>query len=185
MTNPVLRVNHLLLSEVVRPGDAVVDATAGNGNDTLLLARLVAPTGIVYALDIQPEALTATRELIHQHHLDGIVKLQLTDHLHMADVVESPLRAVVFNLGYLPGGDKRIITQAEKTVQALSVAADMLAPGGVLSVVTYSGHAGGDEEEAAVAQWFRSLDKTWLAVSTGMENRGGNPPRLWFANKGC
>ncbi len=185
MANPILQLNHIFLQQIVQPGDTVIDATAGNGQDTLFLARLVAPRGMVHALDIQAEALEATKELVRSHSLEKYVTVHLMNHAGMAEVTEIAPRAVVFNLGYLPGGDKGIITETANTVHALSVAASMLSEGGVLSVVTYSGHAGGSEEEDAVANWCRSLNRCWTVVSAGLENKGGNPPRLWLARKDC
>lgn len=99
---------HDWISRVVSPGDAVVDATAGNGHDTVFLARLVGPSGQVHAFDVQEEAIRATRERLEKEGLlTPSVRLHLASHDRLAELVGGPVKAIVFNLGYLPGGDKK------------------------------------------------------------------------------
>ena len=173
---PITQQTHELLASHVH-GALAIDATAGNGHDTLFLANLVGSTGTVWAFDIQPEALrnTATRLGEHQvsvelrlqpvspvqtraHHHSRVIAIE-ADHAEMAQHLPVEMRgrmaAIMFNLGYLPGTDKRCITTTSSTLAALDVAIEFLAPGGVLTVVVYPGHAGGQEEAEAVRCWFR------------------------------
>lgn len=145
------------LSERVRQGDRVLDATCGNGNDTLLLARLVGETGKVWAFDIQPEALRATDSLLAGAGCSGWVELVEAGHERLDEFVEGPLRAAVFNLGFLPGGEKACTTLPETTITALAKAAELVAPGGLLLIALYPGHPGGREECNAVEAWATSL----------------------------
>ena len=135
---------HDWISRVVFPGDAVVDATAGNGHDTVFLARLAGPSGQVHAFDVQEEAIRATRERLEKEGLlTPSVRLHLASHDRLAELVRSPVKAIVFNLGYLPGGDKKTVTRTECTLAALEQAAALIAPNGLLSVMCYPGHEGG------------------------------------------
>lgn len=150
--------SHLILSPRLRKGDVVVDATAGNGHDTLFLAEHVLPGGQVFAFDVQAEAVAQTRE--RTSHLDGVSVFH-AGHERMAELLppemRGRLRAVMFNLGYLPGGDKSVITCVETTLSALQQALDWLAEDGVLTVVVYPGHEGGRDEGNAVERWMSAL----------------------------
>jgi tRNA G37 N-methylase Trm5 len=149
---------HALLAEVVRPGETVVDATAGNGHDTLHLARLVGPTGRVIAFDVQPSALAATSSLLKDHGLSHVELVQ-ADHARLAEWVKVPIAACTFNLGYLPGGDHQITTSTASTITALKAATNWLRPGGRITTICYVGHPAGQDETAAVLAMSWSLDR--------------------------
>jgi tRNA A58 N-methylase Trm61 len=141
--------------EVLCEGDLAIDATAGNGHDTLFLAECVGPSGRVLAFDIQAGAVEATRERLERAGCLQRVCIHHASHARMVEFVElATARVVMFNLGYLPGGDHTIITEPAETLTALEAAAACLMPGGVLSVVCYPGHPGGDEEAAHVENWL-------------------------------
>jgi len=175
---------HFFLWERVRPGDRVVDATCGNGHDTRLLAQLVGPAGKVWGFDIQDQALEATRSLLVEDGLLGRVTLVQAGHERLAEYIREPLAAVAFNLGYLPGGEKGIITRPETTRAALAAAFDLLVPCGVLLVVIYSGHPGGMEEEDSVLAWADGLDpRSANAWTCRQPNRPASAPFLLMAEK--
>ena len=145
---------HRALAAVLRPGDLAIDATAGNGHDTVFLAEHVGETGRILAFDIQPEAIAATRARITDGGLASRVTLLLASHAAMAEhAAPGSAAAIVFNLGYLPGADHTIITRTPETLAALGQAFTILKPGGLLAIVCYPGHPGGDEESAAVLEW--------------------------------
>ncbi|MCM2356783.1 MAG: methyltransferase domain-containing protein [Geobacteraceae bacterium] len=176
--------SHLFLRERVRPGDRVVDATCGNGHDTLLLAQLVGPEGRVWAFDVQEEALTATRELLSGEGLSGRVELLRAGHERLAEFVREELRAVVFNLGFLPGGDREFVTRPEHTVAALEQAAGLILAGGIITVCIYTGHPGGPEEGEAVARWGAGLSpKRFNVWSSRQLNRPATAPYLVLVEK--
>lgn len=176
---------HLFLRGRVKAGDRVADATCGNGRDTLLLAQLVGEEGRVWAFDLQPEALVATREFLAAHGVSDRVELVQAGHERLAEVVGGPLAAVVFNLGYLPGGDRRVITRPATTLVALAAALGLLAPGGLLLVVIYTGHGGAREEEEAVTSWAAGLDPRAFNVWGSRQlNRSAAAPYLVLVEKG-
>ena len=152
---------HALLRGHVRPGDIVIDATAGNGHDTLLLAELVGDTGHVFAFDNQTQAIESSKNRLAQADLLQRVTCIHHGHESMAQYIPAALRGrtstIVFNLGYLPGGDKLHITQRESTLTALKQAMDLLMPKGLISIIAYTGHPGGREEAEAIKQWAKGL----------------------------
>jgi 16S rRNA C1402 N4-methylase RsmH len=169
---------HKVLRDVISPGSVVVDATIGNGWDTALMTALTADGGVVYGFDIQPVALEVTRTRIVGSAAD--VRLILAGHEEMRAHIDPDhygrIRAITFNLGYLPGGDKDITTHAETTRVALEQALSLLAPDGVITVVCYR-HAEGERELGVV----RDLLATWAqsdvtCTETRFINQSGNPP---------
>jgi predicted methyltransferase len=171
------------VAAVLRAGDRAVDATVGNGHDTEFLARLVGPGGRVLGLDAQAEAVAATRERLIAAGLGGRVLVHQQGHEQLAAVAPGGwaggVRAVMFNLGYLPGGDKGRITRPATTLAALNGALTLLAPGGRLAVVAYPGHPGGEAEADAVARWVRALQgHRILAGGRRLGGRDRSAPRL-------
>lgn len=150
------------VAEVLGAGMAAIDATVGNGHDTLFLARQVGAAGQVYGFDVQPGALAAAAARLAAAGVADRVRLLHAGHESMAEQLPAALRgrvgAIMFNLGYLPGSDKQCITRTASTLDALRQALDWLAPGGLLTVLAYRGHAGGGEEAAAVRHWLQGLD---------------------------
>ena len=140
---------HELLGEALREGDLAIDATAGNGHDVSFLAEQVGNSGKVYAFDLQNEAIEATARLLKEKGVEN-VELHQCGHERMEEALPSEIfgqvTGVTFNLGYLPGGDKSVITQTATTRLALRLSMDLLRSGGLLVVVAYRGHPGGSEE---------------------------------------
>lgn len=176
--------SHLFLRERVREGDRVVDATCGNGHDTLLLAKLVGPAGRVWGFDLQERALDATRELLAAEGCLAQVELVRAGHERLGEFITEPLAAAVFNLGYLPGGDKGVVTRPATTLRALNGALDLLRPAGILLVVVYTGHEGATEEEKAVLVWGSGLHPKAFNVWTNRQlNRPPTAPYLVLVEK--
>ena len=161
------------LLRAVRPGDTVVDATMGNGHDTLFLAEQVGTEGHVYAFDIQESAVESTRQLLEEHGVSGRVTLLCRSHAEMAGAVPSGLAAAVFNLGWLPGGDHSITTLCASTEKAVLSALDLLKRGGIVTVCAYPGHEEGNRELEMLA-----------GLLSGLSNRIYNVLRQTFLNAG-
>jgi predicted methyltransferase len=176
---------HAAVRTVLQPGEVAIDATAGNGHDTRFLAELVGPNGLVFALDIQPVALANTAALVR--YLDNVTLLQ-RDHAEMCDAIarehHGKVAAVMFNLGYLPGGEKAIVTQIDSTVRAITAAIELLRVGGVLSVLAYTGHTGGAEEASAIARLLGELSPANFEVQEYRGERDSvSPPHLFVVHK--
>lgn len=156
-----------LLKQTILSGDIVVDATMGNGHDTLFLAELVGADGHVLSYDIQPEALYQTRLKCQNHQLEERVSLHQKDHqLAVEDVkgFDRPLAAVMFNLGYLPGSDHHITTLATTTIQAVKNLLPHLKEGGLMTLVVYTGHVQGQEESNLLQEFVNTLDSAHFDV---------------------
>lgn len=181
---PVLRFAHRLLSDTVSVGDAVMDGTAGNGHDTLLLAKLVGIEGKVWAFDVQEQALQATLGRLKNEGMERQVALILDGHQYAAEYVDQQLAAAVFNFGWLPGSDKSCTTQAQTSIAALDSAVAMLKSGGLLVAVLYPGHEAGREEAAAVETWAAVLPQREYAVlKYGFINQKNRPPYILAVEK--
>ena len=142
---------HTLLRDVIRPGDTVIDATAGHGHDTVFLAEQAGAHGRVLAFDIQELALQSARARLSQAGLADRVEFHQTSHARLAEfAAPDSVTAVMFNLGYLPGEDHELTTTADETLAAIDAATVVLKSGGVLAVVCYPGHPAGAAEAPAV-----------------------------------
>jgi len=144
-----------ILRPLIRPGDRVIDATAGNGHDTVFLADCVGPAGRVLAFDVQAAALASARERVGDRA--GVEFFQESHAKMEKHAAAGSVAAVMFNLGYLPGHDHELTTESSETLLALEAAARLLKPGGILSVICYPGHPAGAAEALAVENWMSAL----------------------------
>ena len=174
-----LQMAHAFLEEVVTDEDIVVDATMGNGHDTLFLARLAKK---VYAFDIQEQAVEQTTKRLAEAKLNN-VELLLTGHENVDQYVAS-IKAVIFNLGYLPSADKTVITQPHTTIQALEKLCQRLVTGGRIAIMIYYGHTGGDVERDAVLDFVSQLPQQEFTVALYKTiNQINQPPFLVMIEK--
>jgi len=153
----VVEFSHQLISQAVHAGSVAVDATAGNGYDTLFLAQSVGASGKVFAFDIQEKAIAHTQRLLKAHGLENRVELICQGHEKIDEYVPAKVHGIIFNLGYLPGGDQGVVTNPDTTVTALEKSIHLLTAGGVLAIAVYWGHPGGPEEKQAVENWVQKL----------------------------
>ncbi|WFC04379.1 class I SAM-dependent methyltransferase [Lactiplantibacillus pentosus] len=154
------------MNQVVNPGDHVIDATVGNGHDTVYLAKLVGTTGHVDGFDIQPAAIAETTKALTAAGFNHQATLWQTGHEHIADKIaaDEPIKCAVFNLGYLPGGDKSIITKPTTTLTAIKAIQERLMTNGLIILLVYAGHPGGAAEAKAVLDYATSLDQHQFQV---------------------
>ncbi len=172
------------IARVIEPGDTVLDATCGNGKDTLFLAEGVGPGGKVFAFDIQDAAIEATAKLLAGKGLLERASMHRDSHENILQYIRVPLKAAMFNLGYLPGGDHAAITIPESTIRALEGALSLLLPRGLVSVVAYSGHPGGEYEKDMVREFLAKLDQRQYAVlNYEFINQINHPPQLFLIEK--
>ena len=154
------------IMEHLREGDVAVDFTMGNGNDTLFLSKAVGESGKVYAFDIQEDALTSTRAHLEANGAPENYTLICASHHRVKEFVTEPIKAGMFNLGYLPrSGRKAVTTMRETTMPAVEAAIELLAPDGVLIVAIYPGHEEGALEGEMLREYFSTLSKYRICPS--------------------
>lgn len=172
------------LTSLLEQGDRVIDATMGNGHDTLFLCRAVGSSGRVYAFDVQPQAVLATEDLLRRECVLDRAELFLCGHQHMDISVHEKVQAVVFNLGWLPGGDHSITTRWQTTSEAVRKALDLLVPGGALVLCAYPGHPEGDHERKELTAFFSSLsNRQYNVLHQRFLNAGPGSPECFIIQK--
>ena len=178
---------HIILTNHLQEGDRAIDATAGNGYDTLFLAEQVGLSGKVIAIDIQDSAIQSTQERLESAGLIDRVKLVTDDHAislrKLIAINAGKVAAITFNLGYLPGSDKSIQTKTESTEEALAASIQLLSPGGCLCVTAYRGHSGGTAEAEAIGSFMRKFRKEGHSVDCYEPESSNSPPILWVLKK--
>jgi len=176
--------SHLFLRNFLCEGHTAVDATCGNGHDTLLLARLVGDGGHVWGFDIQEQAIAETGSRLTEAGLSSRTTILQTGHEELDQHVIGPVQVVLFNLGYRPGGDRSIITRPDTTSIALEQSLSLLASGGIVLVTVYPGHNGGGEEQTAVENWSAKLDpRVFHCWRMGQTNVSPEAPYLLLAQR--
>ena len=196
----LVNIAHNFIREVLRPGDIAIDATIGNGHDTVFLVEQVSPSGRVFGFDIQRAAIDSTLMKVESScktserarsneplRLKCLTLIQAS-HADMDELIPAQyhgnISAIMFNLGYLPGGDKSIITDTDSTVTALNSAGRMLSSNGIITVMAYPGHQGGDQETTQVKNWCSQLDEDQYKISIvySSDNKE-SAPRLFVIRK--
>ncbi|MDF2854263.1 MAG: rRNA methyltransferase [Neobacillus sp.] len=170
-----------LLSKAVKNGDFVVDATVGNGYDTLFLAELVGESGRVFGFDVQEQAILATQERLKQHGFLDRVSIFHTGHEILGKMIPAEyhgrITGAVFNLGYLPKSDKSIFTRPETTLAAIEQMFSIMAPEGIIVLVIYHGFPEGAVERDALLSYCQQIDqKTAHVLKYQFINQQNNPP---------
>lgn len=152
----------------LRVGDTAADFTMGNGHDTEFLCRGVGEGGRVYAFDIQEQAISSTLTRLEESGCPRVYTLIHDSHHNAKKHISEPIKAGMFNLGYLPGGDKRITTMRETTMPALEAAISLLDEDGVLTIAVYPGHAEGDAEGVMIREYLATLPR-WRFCATELK----------------
>ncbi|MCD8502983.1 MAG: methyltransferase domain-containing protein [Bacillaceae bacterium] len=170
-----------LLRDAITRGDACIDGTIGNGHDTLYLAQLVGEQGHVFGFDIQEIAIEKTKKRLEDNHSANHVTLFPQGHEKASSLIDArfhgKIAGAIFNLGYLPGGDKSIVTKPETTLEAISSILSMLKKEGIIVLVIYHGHEEGKKEKEALMGYLASIDQTEAHVLTyQFINQQNNPP---------
>lgn len=174
---------HGLLEECIKPGMRVIDGTVGNGHDTLYLSQLVGEEGIVYGFDVQESAIESTKNNLGQAGCTN-VELILDNHAKVLDYIDEPIHGAVFNLGYLPGSDKSIITKGNSTVKAVKDMLYLMKKHGHMIITSYYGHPGGEDEKGQLEEFLLSLDfKNFSVTKVDFFNRKNHPPIIYIIEK--
>ena len=182
-TYNTVKLAHYLLLPRLLYADCVVDATAGQGNDTLFLAANTPDNVKILVFDIQQKALAVTKKKLAANGLDQKTRLILDRHENIGRYVKS-IDVAMFNLGYLPTGDHALCTKPAATLSALNGVLSLLTVHGFVSINSYSGHVVGAQEEAAVDAWLKLLPKDIYTVgSWTMINHPVHSPNLYLIEK--
>jgi hypothetical protein len=172
---------HNYWKQLLQPGDNVIDATCGNGKDTLFLTELLftlSDVSTLIAIDIQQQAIEKTRSLLKA--CDKNIHFYTQSHATFPEVAYTlPIRLIVYNFGYLPQGDKSLTTLTESSLASLKAALALVMPGGCISATCYPGHLEGSREETALLALTQTLDPThWCITWHTWPNRTLSPSLL-------
>ncbi len=182
--NNVLNISKALMDLAIYNGDTVIDATVGNGNDTLYMAKLIGDQGKVFGFDIQKTAINRTKQVLEKAGFNNRVTLINSGHETMDEYVKEKVKLVVFNLGFLPKGDKKITTLPDTTIMAIEKSLKLLVDNGLLLVTSYIGHSGGLKEKEAVENYLKELNqKEYNVLQYKFINQINNPPILYGVEK--
>ena len=174
---------HSVLTNYITEGDCCVDATMGKGGDTLFLCRMAGKTGSVTAFDIQEEALSFTEKRLKEEGLSAALFLEGHEQMGKHFQPET-IQCIMFNLGYLPGGDHNLATKPETTITAIEEGLRLLKTGGIMSICIYSGGDSGFEERDRVLEFLEHLDeKKYFIAKQEFINKGNHPPMPVFLIK--
>lgn len=165
-----------IIDNFVKNKNVAIDATLGNGYDTDFLSERFDK---VYSFDIQDIAIDN-----YKNRKNGKVKLIKDSHSNFHKYIKENVDAVMYNLGFLPGGDKSLTTKPESTLKSIECALELLNNGGVVSIAIYVGHEAGKKEEKYILDYVKKLDKKIYGVMLhGVINRSENAPRLVIIEK--
>ena len=171
---------HHYWKQLLQPGDCVIDATCGNGKDTLVLAKLIGEEGMLIGMDIQEEALARTRALLEEQlpaKQMSQIHLFLQSHADFPPISqEKKIKLIIYNLGYLPGGNKEITSKVSSTLESVKKSLGVLTPSGAVSIACYPGHPEGAREEEALIQLLTTLPSAeWSVWHHRWQNRPLSP----------
>lgn len=179
-----LKISNDIMDKHVQEGDIVLDCTVGNGNDTLRLAKLVGNKGKVYGFDIQEVALDITLKLLTCENLDNRVELIRDSHENIDLYINNKLDFIIYNLGYLPKGDKNIKTKSSSTLISLKKSLELLNKNGIILITSYIGHEGGLDEKDAIEELLLELNqKDYNVIKYNFINQKNYPPILYGVEK--
>lgn len=175
----VLHFAHDLAKKAMTDNSLVIDATCGNGHDSLFMARLL-KTGKLYAFDIQEQAINNTRALLTEHEqIDKAELIQSSHEFILEHVQANSVDLVMFNLGYLPGADKSKTTTSHSSISAIKNSLLALKKNGLVVIVLYPGHEEGRREAQEVESFIETLDfKAYQAIKYGFINNSKRPPYI-------
>ncbi len=155
-----------LIKQAILPAlqyaQVIVDATAGNGHDTLFLAEHSSERTSIYAFDIQQAAIDNTRARTKAYA--ARISYLLASHAEIASRVPEDIDVAMFNLGYLPGDGHSVTTQKDSTCSAVEQVLNKLSLNGICVVVAYPGHEAGAQEAAMLDSWLQELPQKKYTV---------------------
>lgn len=181
---------HRYWKEILKPGDHAIDATCGNGKDTLILAKFLFSQSLessLIGIDIQAKAIARTRASLTSHLSKKEYERVFLYHQSHATFPlyahQVPIRLIIYNFGYLPGSDKSITTLKTSSLQSFQAALSLIIPTGAISATCYPGHPEGAQEEQGLLDYVRTLDPAHFSVSWHTWPNRKLSPSLLFIQK--
>ncbi len=167
-----------VIDETVNEGDICIDATAGRGNDTLHLCKLVGDSGHVIAFDVQQDAVDSTKSILEANGVAHRADVLLKSHSEMDELLEEDsVSLITFNFGWLPKGDHNIFTHKETSIAAIEKGLRLLKNGGIMTLIIYYGRETGFEERDALLEFLPTLDnRKYTVIEMPFVNRPNCPP---------
>lgn len=182
--NNTVSITKSYIKRYIKHGQVVLDATVGNGKDTVLMANMVGDSGKVYGFDIQEIAIEKTRELLKENNLIERAIFIKDSHENLNKYISLKLDFIIYNLGYLPNGDKNIVTKSSSTIKSLKSSLNLLNYNGLLLINSYIGHAGGLEENIQIENLLKDLNqKEFNVLKHTFINQKNNPHILYIVEK--
>lgn len=171
---------HQIISKKFSVINVGIDATCGNGHDTVFLAKLCSNLGKVLSFDIQKKALEiAEKEISNSGLLEKVIFIN-DGHENMSKYIDQKADVIMFNLGYLPNSEKKISTKTETTISALNLASELLTDNGLISIICYPGHTDGKRETEKVKEWLNDLDQKQFKMSEYLSEKVNNSTPFLF-----
>ena len=171
------------IKNYVKTDYIAVDATLGNGNDSLSIAKQIGPKGHLYAFDIQERAIEKSRALFESNEIVNNYIFILDSHENISDYIETKIDFAIMNLGYLPGGDKSIITKGNTSIKCIEKLLKLLKGNGILAISSYSGHDLGNEQKQVV-NYLESLNqKEYNVLAMDFINQVNSPAKFFLIEK--
>lgn len=155
----ILETEKSFILKHIKEGDTVADFTMGNGYDTLFFSKAVGASGRVFAFDIQPAALESTQKRLIENGAPENYTLICDSHHNAKNYIDRKIKAGMFNLGYLPGGDKTVTTKRETTLAAVDAAIELMDSDAILLIAVYPGHEEGEIEGELINEKLSLLDR--------------------------
>lgn len=186
--NNAVQFQHLIWDRIMKTAKVVVDATCGNGHDLLYLAERAIPSCHLYGIDIQEQAISASQSLLASKKLDSTITITFLHNSHHIaiheDIKEEYIDLIIFNLGYLPGGDHSIMTKSHNTLSAIEQALPKLGKDGIITIVAYPGTEEGKTEKEQLEFYLARLTQKEFNVCHWTPiNQINNPPILYIIQK--
>mgnify|MGYP006277399179 CR=1 FL=1 len=176
--------SHWAFNKFIENNQVFVDATCGNGNDTIFLADNVSSGGKIYAFDIQKEAIEITKNKFKKSKYNNDIEYINDGHEKIDKYISEKVDGIIYNLGYLPGSEHNIKTEKDTTIKSLEKAVDIIDDNGLIVIVIYTEHEGGELEKEAILDYTTNLDyKTFNVMHYHFINQKKNPPEVVVIKK--
>lgn len=176
--NNIIDLLKFYLEKFVKKNGVFVDMTCGNGHDTERLLKEYSPK-FLYSFDIQEKAREKTFERLGIKSDDEIsnFKFILDNHANLKSYIKEKVDLAIYNLGYLPSGDKTITTNSNDVISSFSSLINLLNDGAFVFMTLYTGFEQGKQEAEKVLSYLENLpQREFNIIKHEFINQKNNPP---------